>query len=149
MPSAPHVRWLPIAGLAFTGVLTIGSIAARCFAADSVSSAPAPAFDSSPHGHALNVLRREEVVEPKAWDADALAPFDPNRRASRVRSAVHDPDAIAEPLFATTATGRAVNRGPRPGDPDGILTPTFGPAPRRTEGQPDDLIEPWRARQAR
>ena len=95
------------------------------------------------------------TAEQRAWEGDALAPFDPSRRAPRIRPTVHDRDAIAEPLFASAATIRAdrglVNRGPRSGDPDGVLTPTFVRSPRRTDGQPNDLrsdalIDPWRGR---
>jgi len=100
------------------------------------------------------------AAPPEGLDADGLAAFDPNRRPSPRRKAWQDRDAIVEPVFASTAMINAergfVNRGPRAADPDGVVAPTFGRAPRRTERQPaalrpgqlqpDDLINPWRAR---
>jgi hypothetical protein len=87
------------------------------------------------------------VPVPGAWDGDALAPFDPDRRAAPVRPTLNDRDAIVEPLFASSAgLDSAANRGARPGDPDGVLTPTFGPIRRPPQRHPDDLLEPWQAR---
>jgi hypothetical protein len=81
-------------------------------------------------------------------DADALAAFDPNRRVVRARPAVHDPDAIFEPLFASTGpvrAGDAFTRRRGRFDRDAVLTPTFRKIPSRSR-QPDDLIDPWPAR---
>ena len=82
-----------------------------------------------------------------AWDADALAPFDPNRHLVRPRPAVHDPDAIFEPVFASEGGRNAFarDRKSRRFHPDAVLAPTFGKAPLRS-GEPDDLIDPWGTR---
>ena len=81
-----------------------------------------------------------------AWDADALAPFDPARPVARVRMNLYDPDAIIEPLFASRSWSRASSRPGRLGrlDPDAILAPSFEKIPPHI-GDGDDLIEPFSA----
>lgn len=100
----------------------------------------------------LVALRPSGTPRSTSADADALAPFDPGRHVMRARPALHDPDAIFEPLFASTGTARVDNtflRGRTHLDPDAMLTPTFRKIPSRT-GEPydrgNDLIDPWPAR---
>lgn len=81
-----------------------------------------------------------------AWDADALAPFDPARPVARVPMNLYDPDAIIEPLFAAEAWSAVSLRTGRPGrvDPDAILAPSVEKiAPHFDRGDADELIEPF------
>jgi hypothetical protein len=83
-----------------------------------------------------------------AWDADALAPFDPARPTRRAKATRYDPDAIIEPLFASEAWSFPSRRSARFGrvDPDAILAPTFEKIPPHVGEGDDDLIDPWNAR---
>jgi len=81
-----------------------------------------------------------------AWDADALAPFDPTRPPERLTTNLHDPDAIIEPRFASEAWSTVSTRAERFGriDPDAILVPSFEGVPPHV-GDGDDLIDPFPA----
>lgn len=73
---------------------------------------------------------------------DALAPFEPNRKARRGARNFRDRDAIIEPLFASTLSSRAAMRVAAL-HPDGILEPDFSrPSPRPSERGADALVKP-------
>jgi hypothetical protein len=87
-------------------------------------------------------------VDLAAWDADALAPFDPARPPARTPTNLYDPDAIIEPLFAADTWSTVSRRTGRLGrlDPDAILAPSFEKIPLHLDTRDrDDLIEPFTA----
>jgi len=73
---------------------------------------------------------------------DALAPFEPNRKARRPARNPRDRDAIIEPLFASSLPSRAALRLASL-HPDGILEPSFSrPSPRPSDTGADALAKP-------